>query len=774
MTNPFQGKTFLASIIIEQALKLSESEPARSVAFFFCPSDGLRNTFSQIAKALLAQLLRQNPVLLPYLYDEYLKSDVVTSMSPKKCSHLLRKALRAVSKTVIIVDGIDACEEREREMLLRFFTSTIDQSNIETSNLRCMFISRGLVDVIEQLPMARVLELNERHVRVDIREYAIYRSRSIQKRFSLSEAEREDIVNPVCKSADLSFLQARNDLDRLYRQETKNDLFDELYLDTAFLKNARAGLDTAAIDLTTPTLMPSILSEKSDQAPCPTVASRDSGYASMASQRGIQKKAQQNPSGNVEEWDLRSVASVESHVTDITMSSVNPAALGGAAEQLADFLLLNNDIRSLLEEGFQTIESDRFERNFRRLLKDYASSLRKEAKDTLEKGATKIVHTYRAYVTRIIRSKVFVSDTEPQALALHELESQETSKVTLERFLEQYQAPKDDRWLEEPREDLGSEAGSNSSNDEQPYLPNLEKVTEFLVSSAAFEAFKEALSAFVRPALGPKNSATHLEGAMGTDAAYAEQMEVDVLAALTTDQHPSQVPNKRILELDDTIEVPSKRLKSDQMVDEGPAVDGTLSEKRKHSSEQGFSQTQEDVEMLDGEGECWQPSYPTAQLLRQEVAEQSGDQSRHDAGAGYNSASPAHFSRLSNPIVPSQQPPNYVLEDEAASASDAPQMPKYDRDFENSQQLHESSSRLLRQEPPKDQERHADINSGPTKPHTIPDRIPPSELLDQLHVQELNHSLRSRIKNSIKKLLRPAVAPGFQRIEWICVSIFSK
>jgi hypothetical protein len=131
---------------------------------------------------------------------------------------------------------------------------------------------------------------------------------------------------------------------------------------------------------------------------------------------------------NIEEWESRSAVSIGSHDTDITMSSVNPAGIGGAAEQLVEILLLNNDIRTLLDEGFQTMESDRFERNFRRLLKDYASSLRIEAKDILEKGATKIVHTYRAYVTRIIRSRIVGPESEFQALVFYEIKSQETSK----------------------------------------------------------------------------------------------------------------------------------------------------------------------------------------------------------------------------------------------------------------------------------------------------------------------------------------------------------
>jgi len=245
------------------------------------------------------------------------------------------------------------------------------------------------------------------------------------------------------------------------------------------------------------------ISDAQNQLELATFPSSDSGYASKTSQGAVQgKNTIKGRDENTEDGDSGSVASLESRATDITMSSVNLAGTVGAAAEFAEVLLSDNEIRTLLEEGFQTMESDRFERNFRRLLKYYAFSLRSEAKDTLEKGATKIVHTYRTHVTSLISSRIRGSESEPQASAFHGLKGQEYSKFTLERYLGQvvqHHTPKHDETIEETGENSNSDAWSNFSDAEQPHLRNLEKVTDFLVSSAAFGAFKQALCSFVHP-----------------------------------------------------------------------------------------------------------------------------------------------------------------------------------------------------------------------------------------------------------------------------------
>jgi len=276
-----------------------------------------------------------------------------------------------------------------------------------------------------------------------------------------------------------------------------------------------------------------------------TLFSRDSGYASAASKR---TNVVQNHTHNIQDpstWDSQSIASLRSYHTEITASSINPAALGGAAEELAKILMQDGMIHALILEGYAGMEAGRFERNFQRILKHYASNLRNEAKSDLEKGAVRIVHSYRAYVTRIIRRKLSLVEDE-HASALDELVKQESSKLALERFLEQLQATnKDDAAIKAEGDELDSDNGSEFSNDDKPYLPNLEKAKDFLTLSAAFAELRQHLLDFVRPSdttLPAQPPFTHVAASQAIEADQfvennaAERLKIDSEINKTTEE----------------------------------------------------------------------------------------------------------------------------------------------------------------------------------------------------------------------------------------------
>lgn len=206
------------------------------------------------------------------------------------------------------------------------------------------------------------------------------------------------------------------------------------------------------------------------------------------------------------EGDSHSIISLQSRLTDITMSSVNPAGVGGAAEEVADLLERNDEIRELIMKGFETMRAERFERNFMRLLKDFAGNLRVEARNELEKGATKIVHNYRAYVTRLLHERLAGPDETRQAEAFHNIKHQETSKLMLERLLSDIAEPTVQ--AEAGDLDKGSDDGSGFSDDEQQALPNLGRVKDFMISSTAFISFGKSLHDFVNPIATQRSTAS--------------------------------------------------------------------------------------------------------------------------------------------------------------------------------------------------------------------------------------------------------------------------
>jgi hypothetical protein len=211
---------------------------AVSVAFFYCrDQDGQRNRFPGVAKAILAQLLQQNPEILPFLFDECQKSCKVTLASPKDCARILGTVLQAVSKTFIILDGIDECEPKERKAILEFFTSAIHDDENERGKLRGLFVSQDLGDIRSALHTAETLRLTEEHSMLDIQSYVIKWSQRIQGRFKKSihtmpEEAREYIVKLVCEGADGMFLFAKLVLENLFGQENLEDIYKELTPET--------------------------------------------------------------------------------------------------------------------------------------------------------------------------------------------------------------------------------------------------------------------------------------------------------------------------------------------------------------------------------------------------------------------------------------------------------------------------------------------------------------------------------------------------------------
>ncbi|KAH8800405.1 hypothetical protein F5884DRAFT_863111 [Xylogone sp. PMI_703] len=231
---PGAGKTVLASVIIEKCQRITETSKEVSLAFFYCrDQDGQRNKFVSISKAILAQLLRQNQSILPYLYDECLKSAKVTLATSQDCIKLLRTVLQAVPQTFLIIDGIDECDQKERRLILNFFISSITDNSITPRKLRGLFISQELNDIKSALHIADVIQLRKDHNESDIRNYAEKWAKRIQERFRvMPDKAREHIVKLVCEGADGMFLFARLVLENLHAQENLESVYNELHPDT--------------------------------------------------------------------------------------------------------------------------------------------------------------------------------------------------------------------------------------------------------------------------------------------------------------------------------------------------------------------------------------------------------------------------------------------------------------------------------------------------------------------------------------------------------------
>lgn len=230
-------------------------------------------------------------------------------------------------------------------------------------------------------------------------------------------------------------------------------------------------------------------------------------------------------------WDTASTVSIKSLITNHSMSSANPTSNGGAAEEAVEIFLSKSEISDLIAKSFESIAQDRFERNFNRLLKEFARNLRKEAIDNAQKSATRLIYYYSTFMTRII-SKRFASDqSTSQGDALNYLKKQEARELMLGRLLtnvgdqntsqvdvlsnmqrlEQSNAivarlPSniDDATTAQQANNSPDSVcdGSDSSDGGGDALPNLTLAKEFIISSDALQLLTKGLHDFVnhRPA----------------------------------------------------------------------------------------------------------------------------------------------------------------------------------------------------------------------------------------------------------------------------------
>ena len=231
------GKTVLTSLIVEHCQKLDTS-----VAFFYCKyQDAQRNTFLGIARAVLAQLLGQNEDLLPYLYEQCISSNQVSLVSAQTCEKLLEVSLKTMSKTYVIIDGIDECDSTERKAILSFFTSIIHGDD-SPGRLRGLFVSQAENDIRKLLQNSAALRLTDSHNKSDIEYYTAHWSLKVQQKFELPDATLQYIRSAICDGSEGKipnsrvllltdqgmFLFAKLVLLNLWSQPTRQQLYQEL------------------------------------------------------------------------------------------------------------------------------------------------------------------------------------------------------------------------------------------------------------------------------------------------------------------------------------------------------------------------------------------------------------------------------------------------------------------------------------------------------------------------------------------------------------------
>ena len=156
-----------------------------------------------MARTFLLQLLRQNEDLLPYIYENQVKSFEVTLSGGTILEDLLCAGLKNSGATQIIIDGLDECEKPERTKILTWLKSTIDGMTLSdgTSPLKAMVVSTYELDIKKNLSKFSKKKIEPKDTQVDLIHYMDLRIPELQQKFELTDAAAADIVRTILQRA---------------------------------------------------------------------------------------------------------------------------------------------------------------------------------------------------------------------------------------------------------------------------------------------------------------------------------------------------------------------------------------------------------------------------------------------------------------------------------------------------------------------------------------------------------------------------------------------
>ncbi|KAI3321517.1 hypothetical protein HD806DRAFT_502761 [Xylariaceae sp. AK1471] len=267
---PGAGKSTLMSTAIESLLETAESLPTQgeiAVTYFYCRHNMSntgpnRNSFNAILRALLDQLIDQNPILSHHFSEEISNMDGLKLRSTQMLEQLVHTAIKAQKINYLILDGLDECGPDQTTMIIDKFLSMLQKHIDEAAgtNFRVLFSGQrdGILDTkLERFPSVSLD--NQAHTS-DVYHYCEMFAAQIRQKRRLTDELEHEIKSKVFGNAKGMFLYAKVILSHLKAQPTLSRLRKELQPDVfprdlekayervarrIFVESAEASMETA-------------------------------------------------------------------------------------------------------------------------------------------------------------------------------------------------------------------------------------------------------------------------------------------------------------------------------------------------------------------------------------------------------------------------------------------------------------------------------------------------------------------------------------------------
>ncbi|KAJ5090487.1 hypothetical protein N7532_009171 [Penicillium argentinense] len=202
---PGSGKTVLASIVVEEARKLSRKS---TVLFFYCKHDDPEfNSFIAIARGLLAQILEQELDLLPHFYEQCCISKEPILQNPERVQKLLETALAHCKSAYIVLDGLDECKRDDRKEISSWFRERVDKLPAsEPWRLRCLFTSRDDGHGRKDFEDIDTIKIRASDIADDLMTFCQRQADQLKINFHLTNDQTDSICETVAQRAGGMFL----------------------------------------------------------------------------------------------------------------------------------------------------------------------------------------------------------------------------------------------------------------------------------------------------------------------------------------------------------------------------------------------------------------------------------------------------------------------------------------------------------------------------------------------------------------------------------------
>lgn len=132
-----------------------------------------------ILRGILLQLICRHTELIPYFYIK-MKSSLSSILSDLSTINTLLETLcERISRLYVVIDGLDECGDRKKDVLETFKNLVKKAEVISPGKLRVVFLSRPAPEIKNSLPAAQVFALEPENTKINIQKYCQYRMREL-------------------------------------------------------------------------------------------------------------------------------------------------------------------------------------------------------------------------------------------------------------------------------------------------------------------------------------------------------------------------------------------------------------------------------------------------------------------------------------------------------------------------------------------------------------------------------------------------------------------